>query len=118
MRFARGSGQRRASQTSNNRVSLLLITYHLIVDLNIAHPDCDSLIELGSNLMIYLSYSSWHNTSVLVFSATTGHGECLSGTSLTIAHYGTVVTLDHRCHELLCAGLVHLILTISGAVTS
>ena len=72
------------------------MSYHFIIDLNVADFDCDSLIEFCSDFMINLSYGSWYNTSVLVLSATASHSESLSSTSLSIAHYSAIIPLDNR----------------------
>lgn len=86
--------------------------YHLIVYLNIRDSDGDCLIKSRRNLVINLSYCPRYYASVLVFSARAGHGESLSSASLSVAHDCSVVSLDSRCYQFLCACFINLILTI------
>lgn len=88
------------------------IKHHLVVDLDVTHSDSNRLIELGCDLMIHLSDSSWHDTSILVLSAAASHGESLASASLSIAHYSSIVPLNNTGDQLLRACLKHLVLPI------
>jgi hypothetical protein len=88
------------------------IKHHLVVDLDVTHTDSNRLIELGCDLMIHLSDSSWHDTSVLVLSAAASHGKGLASTGLSIAHYSAIVSLNDTGNQLLSTSLKYLVLPI------
>lgn len=61
------------------------MTYHLVVDFDIADSNGDGLVEAVGNLVIDLRDSSGDNTAILVLGAASSHCESLSRTGLSVA---------------------------------
>ena len=53
---------------------------------------------------------SWNDSTILEVGSSSIHGECLSSTSLTIAHDCTVVPLNDRLHNIFGAVLENVFL--------
>jgi hypothetical protein len=83
----------RRSNIYSTRITLLVISYHLVVYLDVADPDGDGLVEAVGDLVVDLSDGPRHNASVLVLGAAASHREGLARTRLSIAQDRPVVPL-------------------------
>jgi hypothetical protein len=81
---------------------IFFLSYHLIVNLNIANPNSNSLVKPTTRLLEYLTYSPGYNAPVLEVGARARHGEGLACACLAIAHDGAVVALHHGGDCLAC----------------
>lgn len=88
-----------------------LLSYLFVVDFDVTDSNSYSLIKLSADLMIDLLNSSWNNSSLLVVVGESQHSECLTCSSLSITHHGTIVSRDNTLHNRSCGNIIHIILS-------
>ena len=82
----------------------------LVINLKIADRNSDLILGVGSNLGETLMNSSGNNSSVLEIWGSSIHCESFSCSGLSIAHNGSIVSIDDRFNDFLCAVRVNVFL--------
>ena len=88
-----------------------MVTYGIIVDLNVTDPNLDGLVELLADLVVNLLDSPRNDASLSEVVAEAEHREGLTSTRLTVCHDSAVVASDYVGDDLSRCEVIDVILS-------